>query len=500
MTNRHRPLLFTLLFLVLFCRNTFASPVSLQDWIGEYCPQCAPKLGEMSGAYILEKGEEALMARAWLTANAQNTIDVQYFIWSTDNIGILAGESLLAAAERGVKVRVLVDDLLVDTEDETLIALDAHPNVQIRIYNPQHSVGIAPWRRVLNLTFDFRSANQRMHDKTAIFDNLIGITGGRNMADEYFDFNQEYTFRDRDVLLIGKVVNAMTSNFNEFWNSPHAKSIGALLGPETGAYSEIKIKAHYAALHAYARDPANYAPEVRESISSLQESFSGLAREIIWSDIIFLSDIPGKNSGQAGLAGGGEITRELVRLLEAAEESVTIQSPYLVMEDEWVDFFGRLTGRGVRIRIITNSLLSTDNMLAYSGYHKKRSRLLDAGIEIYEYMPHPASQVELMGRRPESPEKAPVFAIHAKSMVVDGKYAYIGTFNLDPRSANLNTEVGVLIKNAELSRKLSMSIERDMHPDNSWRITPESNPDYKSPWLKRTKLFFLELLPLTQVL
>ena len=320
------------------------------------------------------------------------------------------------------------------------------------------------------------------------------------MADEYFDFNREYTFRDRDVLLIGGVVDAMTTNFNEFWNSPYAKSVGALLERETEGYSEIKIKAHYAALHAYARDPANFAPEIRDAINSLQRSFAALASEIIWGDITFLSDRPGKNSGQAGLGGGGEITRELVRLLEGADESVTIQSPYLVMEDEWVDFFGRLAGRGVRIRIITNSLSSTDNMLAYSGYHKKRDRLLKAGIEIYEYMPHPAIQMELMGRRPESPEKAPVFAIHAKSMVVDGKYAYIGTFNLDPRSANLNTEVGVLIKNARLSRMLAMSIERDMHPDNSWRITDEFNPDHKSPWLKRTKLYFLELLPLTPVL
>ena len=252
----------------LFLQSTFASPRSLLEWISEYCPQCAPALEDGSGAYILEKGDEALMARAWLTDHAIRSIDVQYFIWSTDNIGILAGESLLTAADKGVRVRVLVDDLLVDAKDETLIALDAHPNVDIRIYNPQHSVGVSRIRRLVNLVMDFRDANQRMHDKTAIFDNLVAITGGRNMADEYFDFNREYTFRDRDVLLIGNVVHSMTSNFNEFWNSPYALSVSELLGQDSGAYPASRIEVHYAALHQYANDPANYEPEVREDRKS----------------------------------------------------------------------------------------------------------------------------------------------------------------------------------------------------------------------------------------
>ena len=152
---------------------------------------------------FLEKGEEALLGRAWLAQHATRSIDVQYFIWSTDNIGILAAEQLLNAAERGVAVRVIVDDFLIDAEDTTLLLLSAHPNVAIRIYNPNVTVGVGLWQRIKNVFTDFREINQRMHYKTAIFDGVAGITGGRNMADEYFDYYQEYNFRDRDVLLLG---------------------------------------------------------------------------------------------------------------------------------------------------------------------------------------------------------------------------------------------------------------------------------------------------------
>lgn len=169
---------------------------------------------------MLDKGEEALLARAWLADHAQNSIEVQYFIWSTDNIGILASESLLRAADRGVKVRVIVDDLLIDAPDKSLLALAKHPNIDIRIYNPQHSVGTPFHKRLLNIAVNFRGVNQRMHDKTFIVDGKIAITGGRNMAAEYFDYNHEYNFRDRDALLLGNVVKSMETSFNKFWDHP----------------------------------------------------------------------------------------------------------------------------------------------------------------------------------------------------------------------------------------------------------------------------------------
>ena len=173
-----------------------------------------------SAVHLLEKGEESLMVRAWLAESAERTIDVQYFIWSNDNIGILASERLLSAAERGVKIRVIVDDLLIDAEPKTILSLNAHPNIQIKIYNPMHSVGTGFFTQLWYLLTDFRGSNQRMHDKVAIFDHSLAITGGRNMADEYYDYDHAYNFRDRDVMVAGAVMSEIDQSFESFWESP----------------------------------------------------------------------------------------------------------------------------------------------------------------------------------------------------------------------------------------------------------------------------------------
>jgi len=183
--------------------------VSLSEISADLCRQHPGK----SGAFVLERGIDALLTRAWLADHAAASIEVQYFIWSTDNIGILAAESLLRAAERGTKVRVIVDDLLIDAPDESMLALSAHPNIEVRIYNPTNSVGVSIPERAFGLISNFRSCNQRMHDKTFIVDNMVAITGGRNMADEYFDYDHEYTFRDRDILLLGPVAGQMRQSF-----------------------------------------------------------------------------------------------------------------------------------------------------------------------------------------------------------------------------------------------------------------------------------------------
>jgi putative cardiolipin synthase len=181
-----------------------------------------------TGVYVLETGVEALLARAWIVEQARRSIEVQYFIWSTDNIGILAAEALLRAAERGVKVRVIVDDLLIDAPDRWLLALAKHPNIDIRIYNPKVSVGVLMQQRLVNATTDFRGLNQRMHDKTFVVDGQLAITGGRNMAAEYFDYHTEYNFRDCDVLLLGQAAGAVRGNFEAFWRSELAVPVEQL--------------------------------------------------------------------------------------------------------------------------------------------------------------------------------------------------------------------------------------------------------------------------------
>lgn len=473
---------------------------SLIDQLDQFCSPCSDKVETQTGSYILEKGEEALISRAWLAENATQTIDVQYFIWSTDNIGILAGEALLSAAQRGVKVRVIVDDLLVDAQSQTLLILAAHPNVSIKIYNPQHSVGVSFWRRVKNLLTNFHGANQRMHDKAAIFDGVIGVTGGRNMADEYFDYDHDYNFRDRDILLVGRAVGDMSINFDEFWQSPLSVNVADILVDEVAAINDAQIKLHVDALHAYAQDDANFSPLVREMLNNLPQHFAAMFNGMQWGDVRYISDVPGKNDGSEFLAGGGESTQYLAEQLIAAKQRVLIQSPYLVFPEEGMALLQGLLDQGVSVDISTNSLASTDNLMAFSGYAKQRKKLLKMGVGLYEFKPHPENQQELIDRYPELKDKNPIFAIHAKSMVIDDNTIFIGTFNLDPRSANLNTEVGVLIDNPVLGAQLQQSILRDIQPENSWQITLEYNPDKEVAFGKRVKLWFYRVLPIGRLL
>jgi cardiolipin synthase C len=457
-----------------------------------------------SGIYILDKGEDALIARAWLAEHAQKSIEVQYFIWSTDNIGILASEALLRAAERGVKVRVIVDDLLVDAPDKSLLALAKHPNIDIRIYNPQHKVGTPFHKRLLNIAIDFRSVNQRMHDKTFIVDGKLGITGGRNMADEYFDFNQSYNFRDRDALLIGQVATSMQASFDRFWASPLSAQVEELydgLGiiQKNVTVNHAEIRQIYDGLHAYANDPNNFSLTVRKAIHDTPKAFSHIIEETTWAPVEFISDTPGKNSNRLMLGGGGKTTEKLASLVENAKSNIVIQSPYLVMSDEAINLFNRALQRGVRVRINTNSLAATDNLAAFSGYRNQRDDLIKMGIEIYEFKPNSNVSKRLMRSKTVNLKTSPIFAIHAKTMVIDESTVYIGTFNFDPRSENLNTEVGVIANQPDLAKTVQEAIMTDMLPENSWNATSD-NADQFAPFKKRLKVIKYQLMPIKPLL
>jgi putative cardiolipin synthase len=473
---------------------------SLRDWVDANCEHCAPLMAEQTGVFILEKGEVALMTRAWLAAHAQQSIEVQYFIWSTDNIGILAAEMLLKAADRGVTVRVLVDDFLIDAEGNTLALLAAHPNVEIRIYNPNFSVGTSLFRRLVNAVLDFRGLNQRMHDKTAIFDGVAGITGGRNMADEYFDFDVDYNFRDREVLLLGAAVGDMRDNFEEFWAHPLAVAVEDLLVDPDDPINAEEAQQHFDELHAYANNPDNFNLAIRNAIDNMPTRFPLLAQEMVWERVQFISDYPGKNAGTEGFGGGGTATTALIDALKNAKHSVLIQSPYLIMPKGGIELLEELHNRGVRIRISTNSLASTDNVPAFVGYFRQRPRLLSAGVELYEYKAYPQIQAELIERYAEFADNNPRFGLHAKSMVIDDELVFIGTFNLDPRSTHLNTEVGVIVESRELAEELTQSIERDIRPENSWQTTAEFSPDREVGRSKYLQLGLFNLFPMDPIL
>jgi cardiolipin synthase C len=486
------------------CAGASSTVLAANDGALEFIDaQIAANAGK-TGVYVLETGAEALLARAWLVEHARQSIDVQYFIWSSDNIGILAAEALLRAAERGVRVRVIVDDLLIDAPDEALLALARHPLIDIRIYNPQTSVGVPLHKRLQNALTDFRGVNQRMHDKTLVVDGRTAITGGRNMAAEYFDYNHDYNFRDRDALLLGVAVGTMQAKFETFWGSALSVPVETLydglgLMQKNVRVGDDQIQQVYRELHTYARSPENFAPEVRAAIADTPSSFARLARQMRWTDVEFISDKPGKNDNRVRLGGGGQSSAALARLVQGAQQRVVIQSPYLVASDEAVALLRQVRARGVSVRISTNSLASTDNLPAFSGYRNQRARLLEMGLQIFEYRPAPAVQQQLVQRLSAVSRIAPVFALHAKTLVIDSKTVYIGTFNFDPRSENLNTEVGVIVHDEALARAVEASIETDMAPGNSWNAATD-DPDQHATLAKRNRVRFYQLLPLKPLL
>ena len=335
-----------------------------------------------------------------------------------------------------------------------------------------------------------------MHNKTFIVDNQLVITGGRNIADEYFDYDHEYNFRDRDVFLIGDPSQQVQNSFTEFWQSELSVDLVDLAKeiPE-----RIHDKNKFAPLHEYACNPENFWPQIRSSIENLPQAFAAIkaSNKIVWMDSIeYVSDKPGKNDGSSGLTGGGASTTRLIELVKNAKKSIDIQSPYLVTTEMSRTIFAEAIKRGVKIRILTNSLASTDNLEAFAGYQKDRKELLETGVRIFEFKPDAKVRKDLMtGVLHQNLESTPIFGLHAKSMVIDDEISVIGTFNLDPRSANLNTECMVIINSSEITRGVSEGMNIEFREENAWETTLDFNPDSMVDRKKRIKTWTRKIVP-----
>ncbi|MFP4846589.1 phospholipase D family protein [Winogradskyella sp. PE311] len=456
----------------------------------------AEDMKSKTGVYVLEDGSGSMVARAWLTEYAEKTIDIQYFIFSTDNVGLIACDYLVRAADRGVKVRILVDDIMVDAEVQDILTFASHENITVKIYNPGLNLGKNIFNKIQKLATDFRSANQRMHNKTFIVDGKVVITGGRNIADEYFDYDHEYNFRDRDILLIGETSKTVSQSFNQFWNHDLSIEVNKVVD-ETAEHANEENK--FKKLHEYACNPKNFWPQVRKRISDLPKTFEDIkaSGKLVWLDNVdFVSDDPGKNDGKEGLAGGGISTENLVELVNNAKSTIEIQTPYLITTETSQKLFKAAIDRGVKIRILTNSLASTDNVEAFSSYQKDREDLLNTGVRIFEFRPDAAEQTKIMtGELKEKLDYTPTFGLHAKSMVIDNKTTVIGTFNLDPRSANLNTECIVIVNSEQVSKGVLEGMEEEFKPENSWETTLDFNPDSEVDNFKRLKTWTRKILP-----
>ena len=501
-----KPFLFIFLSVFLACSENknnaletdFCSQIHRNEAItlSDELNDVAELMKTKTGVYVLEDGSGSLVARAWLCEYAEKTIDIQYFIFSTDNVGLIACDYLVRAADRGVKIRIIVDDIMVDADIQDLLTFSSHKNITVKIYNPGVNLGKNIFNKIKKVATDFRGANQRMHNKTFIVDGKVVITGGRNIADEYFDYDHEYNFRDRDILLIGKASSEVTKSFNDFWNSTLSTNVTSLI-KDYG--NSIYLENTFDKLHEYACNPDNFWPQVRKRIENLPATFKEIKKSgaLVWlNDVQFVSDIPGKNDEKKGLGGGGNSTSELINLIKNAKSSINIQTPYLITTELSQNLFKEAVNRGVKIRILTNSLASTDNVEAFSSYQTDRIKLLNTGVRIYEFRPDAAERMQIMtGELQEKLDHKPIFGLHAKSMVIDDAITVIGTFNLDPRSANLKTECIVIVHSDKITKGVLRGMEEEFKPQNSWEITHAFNPDSEVSSLKRFKTWTRKILP-----
>ena len=461
--------------------------------LSDYLKPFDDKMKNSTGIYVLEQGTEAMFSRAWLSEQAQKTIDVQYFIFSSDNIGLIAVDYLVKAAERGIKVRLLVDDIMIDATGHELLKLAAHENISIKIYNPMTNIGKNIVDKMVNLITDFHGLNQRMHNKTFTVDGQVSITGGRNVADEYFGYDHLYNFRDRDVLLLGGKTRDIQTSFNLFWDDALSVPVEKLVS------SKDEINTDFSALHQYACNPANFVPKIRKQINNLPAIFKDIVQtgNLQWLDgVEYISDLPGKNDGTIFLGGSGLSTERLIKLVQQAKKSVIIQTPYLITTDLSKKLFKTLIEQGVEVKILTNSLSSNDNLEAFSGYQRDRKALLKTGVKIYEFKPNAQIRQKIMSEVMEGQLQAsPIFGMHAKSMVIDDDITVIGTFNLDPRSANLNTESITIIPSKQISATVKAGMLEEMQPENAWETTLEWNPDGEESKLKQLKVKLRRVVP-----
>jgi len=420
-----------------------------------------------SGVVALRTGGDAFAARVLLADAAERTLDVQYYIWNVDMSGTLLLDAVRRAAARGVRVRMLLDDNNTGGLDSTLAALAALPNIEVRLFNPFASRG---WR-VFNFVSDFARLNRRMHNKSFTADNQATIVGGRNVADEYFAAGGELLFFDLDVLAIGPVVSDVSADFDRYWNSASSYPAAWLLPPATPE-SQVMLEQR---LQAQREDPA--AGQYRQALAASTFVADMLARRLTfeWASVQLVSDDPAKVLGEA--ADTELLWTRLKRIVAKPSSELILSSPYFVPGARGVDNFAAMAAAGVRIILLTNSLEATDVPAVHAGYAKRRVALLRAGIALYELRRALVPGATGRMRRPQGSggmagsgtPASSASSLHTKAFTVDGERVFIGSFNFDPRSARLNTEMGLVIDSPALARSMAEVLHRRL-AENAYRV------------------------------
>jgi cardiolipin synthase C len=472
-----------------------------------------------SGFKLLAVGTDSFLLRMEMAQAAERTLDVQYFLIQSDDTGQLLIEALLKAADRGVRVRVLLDDAGSFGRDAQIRTLAGYPNIELRLFNPFAYRGNVGLVHVTEFLADATRLNYRMHNKLFVVDNEISIVGGRNIGDEYFQGSRDLEFGDYDIIAAGPIVNQVSNSFDDFWNSPMAIPIEALAGGKPSAQDLEDYRGVLAAHHARmieADAPYMRALATNEPLTAMLDGRSSLA----WANGEVIYDSPQKAKVQDGEQGGRLLRHRLGEVAKQVQTELIVVSPYLVPGPAGMKFLEGLRERNVSVRILTNSLASTDMPVVHSGYQAARAPLLGTGVDLYEVRPVLGKPV-VRGNRLRSLSSGQ-YALHAKVFVFDRQRVFVGSMNLDQRSLHLNTEIGLIIDSPELARQIALRFADIAQPANSyvlmlskadglggrhlvWRTVEDGKPvDYDQEpavtFWQRMQVDMLSLLPLDALL
>ena len=463
--------------------------------LGQQIAKLAAKHPGKSGFEIIRYGRQAFTARIALTDLAEKSLDIQYYIWQADATGRIFADRLVRAADRGVRIRLLLDDINLGGRDSMLAALNAHPNIEIRLFNPFARRKL----RGLDFLFDMQRVNHRMHNKVMVADNSIALVGGRNIGDHYFQVHSQSNFRDLDIAAIGPIVREISTVFDRFWNGDWAVPVESIV--DQPATEEDMREAVATIRSRIATD--NYPHPLDLDVEELHEQFDDVLDGVAWADGEIAWDDP---SSILEYTGSGELLEALHEKIETLEKELRIESAYFVSLDRGVEVARALHERGVRVRVLTNSLVANDVLAAHAGYAKRRRQLLEAGVELYELRPDPGPvDQKIVSMKAQS-------ALHTKAIVFDRKDVFIGIYNLDPRSAAINTEAGIYLESPEIAAKVIDYMDEGIDPHNAYRLTLddrgdlkwtidlngeiiEYDKDPKSSWWQRFVTWLIQLLP-----
>jgi len=481
-------------------KTVSTAPTDTADtYLGKQLVGVAEEHPDQAGFFPLPDGIDALSVRLLMAERAERSIDAQYYLIKTDIVGSAFIHALLRAADRGVRVRLLLDDIFTSGYDAGMAGLVTHPNFEIRIFNPFARRSA----RFMDGITSFSRINRRMHNKSFTADNQVTLIGGRNIADEYFGAREDAKFADLDVLAIGPIVQDVSAMFDEYWNHERAAPIAAFAKmPDDPAAELERVRAALEQARQEIKETI-YAAAVRDKVLEYIETDTN---PFIWAPYTLAVDSPDK-SFKSKAADADSITTPLRESLLAAEKEMVVISPYFVPLKTGIEAFTEVQNRGIQVTIITNSLAANNQSSVHGGYAPSRKPLLQAGVKIFEVR----ADANVRGSELVAASGAKA-TLHTKAFLVDRKEVFIGSFNFDPRSAKINTELGVIIRSPELAERLAAEVDEALPKQTyevflnekgqlRWRSLEDGEEviykkEPQTSWWQRFKAGFMRMLPI----